>query len=193
MPRKRPSRASVVLTLLVVVHAGLLAWSSTRHSPSNSEVPALPAGIRHWYEGRFDLFRVNPPLVRSVAALPVLALKPEVDWGKFQDPVGVRSEFEVGHDFVRHNGDRSFRLFTVARLACIPFSILGALVCYGWARDLYGSRAGCLAAALWCFSPSWQKRPGCSCSPCGRRCGSFGPSARRSTRRSSRVAPRLSS
>lgn len=98
--------------------------------------PALPAGIWHWQEGRFDLLRVNPPLVRSVAALPVLALRPEVNWGKFQDPVGIRSEFEVGHDFVQHNGDRSFRLFTVARRACIPFSILGALVCYGWALFL---------------------------------------------------------
>ncbi|NQT14624.1 MAG: glycosyltransferase family 39 protein, partial [Planctomycetes bacterium] len=117
-------------------------------------MPALAAGIWHWQKGRFDLFRVNPPLVRCVAALPVIGMRPEVDWSSFQDRVNFRSEFDVGGDLVRANGVRSFWLFTAARWACIPFSVLGALVCYCWGRDLYGARAGFVAQALWCFSPN---------------------------------------
>ena len=153
-PGKLGSHARFGVIVLLVVHVGLLAWSSTLHSPSNGEVPALAAGVWHWQKGRFDLFRVNPPLVRSVAALPVLAMRPETDWGRFGDRIGYRSAFDVGPDFVAANGEHAFWLFTVARWACIPFSILGALVCYLWARDMYGRRAGFMALALWCFSPN---------------------------------------
>ncbi len=40
------------------------------------------------------------------------------------------------------------------RWACIPFSIVGAIACYTWARDLYGPKSGILAATLWCFCPN---------------------------------------
>jgi 4-amino-4-deoxy-L-arabinose transferase-like glycosyltransferase len=46
------------------------------------------------------------------------------------------------------------RWLTLARWACIPFSILGALVCYRWASELYDANAGLVAAALWCFCPN---------------------------------------
>ncbi|MEX0819046.1 MAG: glycosyltransferase family 39 protein [Pirellulaceae bacterium] len=37
---------------------------------------------------------------------------------------------------------------------CIPFSLLGGLVCYRWASELYGARSGLMALCLWCFSPN---------------------------------------
>ena len=143
-----------VVYLLLSLHGGLLACSAALHSPVNGEVPALAAGIRHWQEGRFDLYRVTPPLVRMVAALPVLAMQPATDWSRLQDAVGRRPEFDVGDDFIRANGERSFCLFTAARWACIPFSILGGYICFRWARELYGVAPGIMAAILWCFSPA---------------------------------------
>src|SRR5207253_541717 len=40
------------------------------------------------------------------------------------------------------------------RWACIPFSLLGAVVCYSWSKDLYGMASGFLATILWCFCPN---------------------------------------
>lgn len=65
-------RASLVALLLLLMHAGLLAWSIPRHSPTIDEMGHLAAGLSHWEFGRFDLYRVNPPLVRMVAALPLM-------------------------------------------------------------------------------------------------------------------------
>ena len=68
-----PSRcriACILLPALLTLHGSLLAWSAMQHSPVISEVNHLPAGLSHLYLGRFDLFRVNPPLVRTVAACP---------------------------------------------------------------------------------------------------------------------------
>jgi hypothetical protein len=149
----RTSRAGrACAAVLLAVHAGLLAWAATRHSPCTDEVGHLPAGLSHWYFGRFDLYRVNPPLVRMLAAVPVACAGPATDWRSFHN--GLRPEWEVGLDFVEANGPRVFAYFTWARWACIPLSLLGGCVCWRWAGQLYGPAAGLLALTLWCFCPN---------------------------------------
>jgi 4-amino-4-deoxy-L-arabinose transferase-like glycosyltransferase len=149
-PRVQWLRVAVVGLLLL--HAGLLAWAATRHSPVIDEPAHLVAGIAAWQLGRFDLYQVNPPLVRMLATLPVLAARPQTDWTAFY--YGERPEFMVGRLFINVNGDRWFWYFMLARWACIPLSLLGGYVCWRWAAELYGPRAGLLALALWCFCPN---------------------------------------
>ena len=152
-PIAATSRARWLVAMLLILHAGLLAWSGWRHSPTYDEVGHLPAGLAVWEYGRFDLYRVNPPLVRAVAAAPVWLAGCEYDWRSFSDAPASRPEWAVGADFIAANGPRSFWLFTLARWACIPFSLLGGWVCWRWAGALYGNVAGIVALALWCFSP----------------------------------------
>jgi len=147
-------RPSAHAAILLVVHSILLGWAATRHSPTVDEVGHLGAGLSHWHFHRFDLYRVNPPLVRSVATLPVYLLGPTLDWHSYSQDSSWRTEFDVGRDFFAANGEDSFRYLFVARWMCIPFSILGGYVCFLWATDLYGSRAGIVATALWCFCPN---------------------------------------
>lgn len=146
--------AGVLLLLLLSIHTGLLAWSAYRHSPVVSEVPNLPAGISHWHLGRFDLQRVNPPLVRMVGAFPILLLRPQVDWRDYSTDPTRRTEFAVAMRFLQCNSTTFLLYFRLARFTCIPFSWIGALACYYWAAGLYGTRSGLGAACLWCFSPS---------------------------------------
>jgi hypothetical protein len=140
--------------LVTAVSVGLLAWGAYKHSPTADEVGHLPAGLSHLELGRFELYRVNPPLVRTVAAIPVALAEPRTDWRKIDGRPGARADFEIGRDFVASNGGRSFWLFTLARWACLPFAVLGGWVCYRWARDLYGPAAGVLACGLWCLCPN---------------------------------------
>lgn len=141
--------------LLLATHSGLLAYSATRHSPTMLEPGFLVAGLSHWEFGRFEIFRVNPPLVRMVAALPVMAAGYEMDWGGFYDSPTSRAEFSMGADFIKSNGERSIWLFTIARWACIPFSLIGGLFCFFWSRELWNSNlAGLITLTLWCFEPN---------------------------------------
>jgi hypothetical protein len=144
-------QAAAVLGLLLA-HVALLAWGATRHSPSNDEVAHLTAGLSYWRLARFDLYRVNPPLVRLVAGAPVALASPATDWQSISD--GPRPEWRVGSAFLAANGAGSFRYFVLARWACVPLSLLGGLVCFFWARELYGAGAGLLALALWCVCPN---------------------------------------
>ena len=150
----KPRHAWTLVAALLAVHAGLLAYSAYVHSPTLNEPGHLAAGISHWQFGRFELYRVNPPLVRMTAALPVLAAGVETDWSNFHEGPGARPVFAIGEDLIAANGERSFFLFMIARWACIPFSLIGGVVCFLWARDLYSTRAGLLATVLWCFSPN---------------------------------------
>ena len=149
-----PQIARRAVLALLIIHSGLLAYSAYVHSPTLNEPGHLVAGLSHWQFGRFELYRVNPPLVRMVAALPVMAVEYEKDWSGFHEGPGARPVFGMGEDFVAANGERSFFLFMITRWACIPFSWIGAITCYLWARDLYGRPAGVMACTLWCFSPN---------------------------------------
>lgn len=151
----RPIRGSVfIVVALLAVHALLLAYAATRHSPTALGGPLLAAGVSHWELGRYELYRVNPPLVRMVAAIPVMLVGCEADWSRFVDGPRTRPEYSIGSQFIEINGERSFWLMTLARWACIPFSLIGGLYCFLWARELYRREAaGLIALSLWCFDP----------------------------------------
>jgi WD40 repeat protein len=132
----------------------LLAWCAKHDSFTWDETAHLPAGLSHWELGNFDLYRVNPPLVRMVATLPLLLAGYESAWEFYTPDVRGRPEWPVSQRFIEANGIRSFWLLTLARWACLPFSWLGMWICWRWGRDLFGEAAGCLAATLWGFSPN---------------------------------------
>ena len=154
MTRRRTERAWVIG--LSAVHAALLAGAAVRLSPTVDEVAHLPAGVRVWDRGTCDLYRVNPPLVKVVAAAPVVAAGCVRDWSPLvgRDRPGDRPEWDAGSAFLTANGPRSLRLFTLARWAVIPFSLLGAWAVWRWGRALYGRAAGVTACGLWCLSPA---------------------------------------
>ncbi len=149
-----PRVAKQAVTVLLLIHTSLLAYSAHVHSPTLNEPGHLASGLGNWKYRKFDLYCVNPPLVRMTAALPVMAVNHEEDWSRYYRGRGARSECPLGSDFLAVNGERGFFLLTMARWACIPFSCLGATICFCWSRDLYGRPSGVLACLLWCSSPS---------------------------------------
>lgn len=139
----RRHQVPVCLGLLLVVNVSMLAWSAVRQAPTVDEPLHLAAGIRHWRFGQFDWDPGNTPLVALVSGLATLPFDPKLPAGDLKGDLGTR--------FMSMNGVKSLTLITVGRWACIPFSVLGGYVCFLWARELYGSRAGLLSCLLWCF------------------------------------------
>lgn len=140
--------------LLMTIQASLLAYGAAIHSPNYDETAHLPAGLAIWHTGRFASYPHNPPLVKAVAAVPVAFARPRLVSSHTGDSPLLRPEFKVGQEFIGANGERSFWLFTLARWACIPLSVLGGWACYRWASQLYGVRAGFLSLSLWVACPN---------------------------------------
>ena len=147
-------RPLAFVLVLAGLHAAMLAALGWGSSPTLNEASHLTAGISNWQFGRFEVYRVNPPLVRMVAALPAMAIGYEEDWSSFSDDPAVRSEFSIGFSFVDANGLDVLTLLRAGRWMCLPFALLGLSCCYCWAAALYGRSAGFAAATLWAFSPN---------------------------------------
>jgi hypothetical protein len=89
-----------------------------------------------------------------IAAIPTLIAGPHFTpkWTS-QSPYH-RTEFLIGQQFLDKTQRRSLTLITFGRYLCIPFSTLGAYVCFRWARHLFGPMSGLCAALLWCLCPT---------------------------------------
>ena len=151
----RTKYVTFYVVALLLVQTALLGYSARSHSPSWDETGHLAAGISHLKLGKFSLYSVNPPLVRTLAALPVVAIyDPPMDWDYFREDPKLRGELFMGRRMVDLNGEAIFQHIFVARLAVIPICLIGGLVCFFWSRDLFGDLSGCLALTIWTFSPN---------------------------------------
>lgn len=142
-----------IALLLLAIHLCLLATGARLHSPTFNEPGHLVAGLANW-RGDFGVYQVNPPLSRMAAALPVLCAGAEIELSGYSRAPGARPEFELGEDFMAAHGKGASYLLTIARWACVPFSLAGGYICFRWATELYRDVAGLLALALWCFCPN---------------------------------------
>jgi 4-amino-4-deoxy-L-arabinose transferase-like glycosyltransferase len=150
----RPTAVSCLVLGLVTLHTCLLSYNAATHSPILYELGHIPAGLCHWKYQQFQLYRVNPPLPRMVATLPLLWLQPKEDWANYpMDPL-AREEVSMGIRFAKANQNATLQLVTCCRWCNILFSLIGAFVVYRWASELWGVYAGLIAIAMWCFSPS---------------------------------------
>lgn len=67
-------KVALAVAGLLAAHLALAEQSLVEENPTVDEVVHLPAGVTYWQKGTFRLYHHNPPLVRMVAALPVILL-----------------------------------------------------------------------------------------------------------------------
>ena len=119
-------------------------------SATVDEVAHLPAGYTYWATRDFRMNPEHPPLAKLVAALPLLALKPKLDltWPEWS----AATEAIFGYGFLYTNN--ADRLLFWGRLPMTLIAVLGALVVFLWAREMFGPAPGLFALGLCAFSPN---------------------------------------
>lgn len=141
---------------LVLIVAGNLLELGFRvdRFPNIDEVAHLPAGISHWKFERFDMYRVNPPLVRTVATIPNYLANTSYSWNLYDSSVSSRPEFTIGRDKLDQVKINHWKDFVYARLVALSFMILLSLVLMRWLGRMLGPYAlVCLCTWLW-FCPN---------------------------------------
>jgi 4-amino-4-deoxy-L-arabinose transferase-like glycosyltransferase len=150
------SQQTLVFLLLAACLLCTLAaeeWLSIgRLSMTYDEGAHLYAGYQHWTVRDFGVNPEHPPLVKLVAAAPLLGMQ-------IKQPSPPRflflSEQYVGGDQMLA-GNGGYRLLTPARIAASSFTLALALALFvflaGW--EMFGPPVGLLALALFTFDPS---------------------------------------
>jgi len=157
-PRTVGSRLGIALAVvgLLTIHAGLAVHSLLQENATVDEVLHLPAGVSYWQTGTFKLYHHNPPLVKLVAALPVVAAGLDPQSAELYTMKAWENEAHInfGLYFALKNRTRFFEIFDRARLAMPLFSVIGGLVVFAWSSRLYGTGGGLLSLGLWCLCPN---------------------------------------
>ena len=136
--------------MLLVVLCAELALSARQQSQTSDEACHILAGYRSWENYDFGINPEHPPLVKLVAALPLLHLPlqvPPLPQGFFR---GV--EFLGGSKFLYSN-DANAILFR-ARMAAAAFTIGLALAVFISAFYVWGAGPALLALTLLVFDPN---------------------------------------
>jgi tetratricopeptide (TPR) repeat protein len=138
-----------VASLLIVLFLQL-AFSVHRNSITWDEDDHIFAGYMSWKQADFGLNPEHPPLVKLVAAIPLLNMP--LTLPVVQDRSFKHEAFLDGKDFLFKN-DANTVLFR-ARMAVSFFTLLLALLVFLAAQEMFGTGAAFIALTLLVFDPN---------------------------------------
>ncbi|HEY6839105.1 MAG TPA: glycosyltransferase family 39 protein [Geobacteraceae bacterium] len=143
-----------LLVALLLLSFFLLGLAGVRHaSVTVDEFAHLPAGAYYHETGNFYLFAKNPPLVKYLMTVPLLASKPNVDRNAHVDQGGW-TPWIFGYDFMEKNRASYLDLFFRARVVVLCLGLLLGFLVYRWAREEYGPAGGLISLLLFAFEPN---------------------------------------
>ena len=141
--------------LLLLILSGELTFSIRQQSLSWDEGDHIFAGYISWKRVDFGINPEHPPLVKMLAAIPVLPMHLKVP-----DPKGLASfkdeAYFDGRDFIFGNGGEAEadRIIFRARMAAATLSLLLGLLVFLAGREMFGDGAALFALALVVFEPN---------------------------------------
>jgi hypothetical protein len=127
-----------------------LAMVASRNSITWDEDDHIFAGYMSWKTGDFGLNPEHPPLVKSLAALPLLQMPLKVP--ALQGRNFKIEAFLSGKDFLFKND--ADRILFRARMAAALLTLSLALLVFLATQEMFGTGAGFLALALLVFDPN---------------------------------------
>ena len=140
----------LVLGLALVAHAGLALHTLRGNSATFDEGAHLPAGYTHLALGDHRLNPEQPPLVKVLAAAPLLPLRPVVRTDHVAWTAARQWEFGRRFLYAWNDGDR---LLLLGRLPVVALSIALVAAVFWRARQLAGTEAAVVATVLAALSP----------------------------------------
>jgi hypothetical protein len=148
-PWDRRAGAGGVVLILLLVAQGLIFIAAS--SQTSDEAVHLAAGYAYLTRGDYRLNPEHPPLVKELAALPLLGLDLDLPEGDLRDPA---AEWNIGRLFVHENRVDNGTILLLGRLPVLLLSCLLGWLLFRWAGRLFGPRAALACLALYAIDPN---------------------------------------
>ncbi len=118
-------------------------------SAIRDEMPHITAGYSYLTKGDYRLNPEHPPLIKDLAAFPLLFLKPNFPTQHWQSQ--VNDQWSEGEEFLYKSGNNADLMLFLGRIPVVLLSLLLGFFVFRWAFELYGPRAGIFALILYAF------------------------------------------
>lgn len=148
-------RLPVVLTVLLMLIAGVLMLNTAASdAPIMDELPHIPAGYSYVRYLDYRLNPEHPPLLKALAALPLLAQNLTFPLTSSEWTTEVNGQWNIGRLFLFGPGNSPDAIVLAARLAPILLTLLLILLVFVWARELLGAWWALVPTFLFALSPT---------------------------------------
>lgn len=142
-----------IVVLLLAAHFLLVIGAIKANSPTCDEVAHhIASGYSYLKTGDFRLNPANPPLMRQIAAFPLLFMG-------LKSPIGDVAWQEnnpslFGRQFFYELGNDPEKIIFWSRFPMALLSLLLGFFVFIWSRKLFGDNGGLLSLSLYAFSPN---------------------------------------
>lgn len=153
--RRLNSKTYLGLALLICAAAfAFMLYAALREPAIVDEAAHIPAGYAYVHELDFRLNPEHPPLVKALAALPLLAIQPKFPTDNTAWTKDVNGQWAMGEQFLYKSGNDADTTVAVSRIMPMLLTLLTIFFIYFWSRKLMGDAWALLPAFLFAFSPT---------------------------------------
>jgi hypothetical protein len=149
------ARVWILVCAMIAIFLTENIYEMRRQSCSSDEVVHLPAGYTYLVKRDFRLNPEHPPLLKELCALPLLFMRPHVDFShpSWLQPSTI-SQSVFGYQFLYSSPPRADQFLFWGRLPIVLLAGWLGFFIFRWAQQLYGNGAGLLALGLYTFCPN---------------------------------------
>lgn len=154
-----PAATLVALALLAMM-GGLMLSGARGDSATFDEPPHIAAGYTYLTRRSLDFNVEHPPLIKDLAALPLLFMNLDLGWEQAEIAAGKTPDWptgdpwEFGRKLLDHSSPDPDAVLLAARLPMMAITLLLGWVLFAWTRRRYGPAAALLALTLFVLSPT---------------------------------------
>ncbi len=156
-----PNKTTYIIAFLILIAAFSLCFFSLLNDCwTFDETAHIGAGYSYLTQQDYRLNPEHPPLIKDLAAIPLLFLKPnfpknDQSWvQQDQDPVWW-VQFNFGNKFLYNSNNDPDKILVYSRTAMILLFLFLAWFVFFWTKKLFGNKTALLSLFLVCFSPTF--------------------------------------
>ncbi len=140
--------------LIIAASFALMLNASFQESATMDELAHIPAGYGYVKYLDFRLNPEHPPLVKALAALPLLFQKLNFPVDKSAWQSDINGQWQAGAQFLYESGNDADKIIQWSRLGPIILTLILTIFIYIWSKELMGRLWALFPAFLFAFSPT---------------------------------------
>jgi len=154
-PRKKLGLVAGALALIMAASLALMVNSSLRESATMDELAHIPAGYSYVKLGDFRLNPEHPPLLKALAAFPLLFAGLNFPTDARAWTSDVNGQWEMGTLFIYQSGNNADLIIQLSRIAPMMLTLLLIFFTWALAKKIMGEKWALIPAAFAAFSPTF--------------------------------------